>query len=398
MQLSRRISEISYSPIRKLSPLADSAKARGVRVYHLNIGQPDIRTPECGLESLRHIDRKVLEYSPSEGFLSLRRRLSGYYSGYGLSYSPDEIIVTSGASEALMFLFMTCLDQGDEVITVEPTYANYLTFAAAAGVNIVSLPTDIRDGFALPSPEEFERRITARTKAILICSPNNPSGCLYSADELHALAGIVRKYGLYLFSDEVYREFVYGDSEYCSAGHLDGIEENVVIVDSFSKRFSECGIRVGCIATRNRDVLAGMMKLCQARLSPPLIGQIVAEASFDAGKDYISNVISEYRERRDVLVDGLLGIPGVFVVRPQGAFYVMAELPVDDAEKFCSWCLSDFSYEGETVMMAPGAGFYVTLGMGCRQVRMAYVLQKDDLRRAVHVLARALESYPGALR
>ena len=275
MQVSKRISEISYSPIRKLSPLADEAKRRGVKVYHLNIGQPDIRTPECGLESLRNIGRTVLEYSPSDGFLSLRKRLSDYYSGYGLSYSPDEIIVTTGASEALMFLFLTCLDYGDEIITVEPTYANYLTFAAEAGVRVVPVHTDISDGFALPRPEAFERLVTSRTRAILICSPNNPSGCLYTRDELRGLADIVRRHGLYLFSDEVYREFVYDGAEYVSSGHFGEISGNTVIVDSFSKRFSECGTRVGCIATRNREVLSGMMKLCQARLSPPLLGQLV---------------------------------------------------------------------------------------------------------------------------
>ena len=395
MQVSKRISEISYSPIRKLSPLADEAKRRGVKVYHLNIGQPDIRTPECGLESLRNIGRTVLEYSPSDGFLSLRKRLSDYYSGYGLSYSPDEIIVTTGASEALMFLFLTCLDYGDEIITVEPTYANYLTFAAEAGVRVVPVHTDISDGFALPRPEAFERLVTSRTRAILICSPNNPSGCLYTRDELRGLADIVRRHGLYLFSDEVYREFVYDGAEYVSSGHLGEISGNTVIVDSFSKRFSECGTRVGCIASRNREVLSGMMKLCQARLSPPLLGQLVAEASFDAGRDYIGNVISEYVARRNVLVSGLRNIPGVVVPEPKGAFYVMAELPVDDAEKFCAWCLSDFDCNGETVMMAPGAGLYVTPGLGKRQVRMAYVLNAEALGRAVEVLSQALSSYPG---
>ena len=393
MRLSSRIEGIAYSPIRKLSPLADKAKAAGLKVYHLNIGQPDIRTPECGLESLGHIGRKVLEYSPSDGFLSLRKRLSEYYAGYGMSYSPDEIIVTTGASEALMFLFMTCLDFGDEILVTEPTYANYLAFAAAAGVKVVPVHSDIEGGFALPSPEDFESRITGRTKAILICNPNNPSGSLYDENALRSLEEIVRRHGLYLFSDEVYREFVYDGAEFTSAGHLGSIAANTVIVDSFSKRFSECGIRVGCIATRNRDVLGGVMKLCQARLSPPLLGQIVAEASFDAGKEYIREVISEYETRRNVLVSGLESISGVVVAKPQGAFYVMAELPVDDAERFCAWCLSDFSYEGETVMMAPGAGFYVTPGMGSRQVRMAYVLAEEELRRAVTILSKAWETY-----
>ena len=395
MRLSSRIDEIAYSPIRKLTPLADKAKERGVKVYHLNIGQPDIHTPECGLESLRRIDRKVLEYSPSDGFLSLRRRLSEYYSGCGMTYSTQEIVVTASASEALMFLFLTCLDPGDEIITVEPTYANYLTFAQTAGVRIVPVESDIRRGFALPSPEEFESRITPHTRAVLICNPNNPSGSLYSREELSALVDMVRRRGLYLFADEVYREFVYDGAEFISAGHFPEAEENVVIVDSFSKRFSECGIRVGCIATRNAAVCAGMMKLCQARLSPPLLGQIVAEASFDAGREYVDSVIREYSARRDVLVDGLRSIPGVFVPKPMGAFYVIAELPVDDAEKFCSWCLSDFEHEGATVMMAPASGFYVTPGLGRRQVRMAYVLNADDLRSALRVLSAAITAYRG---
>lgn len=292
-----------------------------------------------------------------------------------------------------MFLFMTCMDFGDEVIMAEPTYANYLAFAAAAGVRAVPVGTDIRDGFALPSPEAFERLITPRTKAILICSPNNPSGTLYTPEELRGLEDIVRRHGLYLFSDEVYREFIYDGAPYMSAGHLDAIRDNVVIVDSFSKRFSECGIRVGCIATRNAEVRAGMMKLCQARLSPPLLGQIVAEASFDAGKDYIASVIAEYSARRDTLVDGLRSIPGVFVPKPSGAFYVMAELPVDDAEKFCSWCLTDFSLEGETVMLSPGAGFYITPGVGRKQVRMAYVINQKALDKSVQILSRALDAY-----
>ena len=393
MKVSERIDRIAYSPIRKLAPLADAAKSRGLKVFHLNIGQPDIHTPDCGLASLGKIDRKVLEYSPSDGFLSLRERLSAYYSGYGLDFSPSEIIVTTGASEALMFLFMTCMDFGDEVIMAEPTYANYLAFAAAAGVRAVPVGTDIRDGFALPSPEAFERLITPRTKAILICSPNNPSGTLYTPEELRGLEDIVRRHGLYLFSDEVYREFIYDGAPYMSAGHLDAIRDNVVIVDSFSKRFSECGIRVGCIATRNAEVRAGMMKLCQARLSPPLLGQIVAEASFDAGKDYIASVIAEYSARRDTLVDGLRSIPGVFVPKPSGAFYVMAELPVDDAEKFCSWCLADFSLEGETVMLSPGAGFYITPGVGRKQVRMAYVINQKALDKSVQILSRALDAY-----
>ena len=390
---SKRIDGIAGSPIRKLTPLAEAAMARGVKVYHLNIGQPDIKTPQEGLAALRHVDRTVLEYSPSQGFLSLREKMSAYYAGYGMDYTPDQIMVTTGGSEAVLFSFLACLDPGDEIITTDPTYANYIAFAAAAGINVRTIMTRIEDNFALPPAEEFEKLVTSRTRAILVCNPNNPSGSLYDENALRSLEEIVRRHGLYLFSDEVYREFVYDGAEFTSAGHLGSIAANTVIVDSFSKRFSECGIRVGCIATRNRDVLGGVMKLCQARLSPPLLGQIVAEASFDAGKEYIREVISEYETRRNVLVSGLESIPGVVVAKPQGAFYVMAELPVDDAERFCAWCLSDFSYEGETVMMAPGAGFYVTPGMGSRQVRMAYVLAEEELRRAVTILSKALETY-----
>ena len=395
MQLSRRISEISYSPIRKLSPLADSAKARGVRVYHLNIGQPDIRTPECGLESLRHIDRTVLEYSPSQGFLSLRQKISEYYAGYGMDYSPDDITVTTGASEAVLFSFLTCMDPGDELITTEPTYANYLAFADVAGVKVRTLKTHIENDFALPEVEHFEELITDRTKAILICNPNNPSGTLYTHREMRMLADIVRKHGLYLFSDEVYREFVYDGQEYFSAGHFDELAENAVLIDSFSKRYSECGIRVGALITKNKSITQGVLKLCQARLSPPLLGQIVAEASCGEEPSYLENVISEYDRRRKVLIQALSAIPGVKVSTPHGAFYAMVALPVDDAEKFCSWCLSDFSHEGESVMMAPANGFYITPGLGTNQVRMAYVLKSEDLQRAAFLLGKALEQYPG---
>ena len=394
-RISERINGIAGSPIRKLTPLADAAKARGVAVYHLNIGQPDIRTPQAGLDALKDIRRTVLEYSPSQGFLSLREKISSYYAGYGMRYSPDEIIITTGGSEAVLFSFLTCLDPGDEIITTDPTYANYIAFAAAAGVKVRTVLTRIEDNFALPEAEEFEKLISPSTKAILICNPNNPSGSLYSPDEMRRLADIVRRHDLFLLSDEVYREFIYGDACYMSAGHLDGIGGNVVILDSFSKRYSECGIRVGCIATKNAAVRGGMMKLCQARLSPPLLGQIVAEASCDAEPSYLDDVIREYDRRRKVLVESLARIPGVVTSIPHGAFYAMAALPVDDAEKFCAWCLSDFSYEGESVMLAPANGFYITPGLGTNQVRMAYVLKEDDLKRAVFLLAKALEAYPG---
>ena len=391
--ISERIQQIPLSPIRKLTPLADEAKSRGTRVYHLNIGQPDIHTPEEGLDAVRKIGRKVLEYSPSQGFLSLREKISEYYADFGMDYSPEDIIVTTGASEAVLFSFITCMDPGDELITTEPTYANYLSFAAAAGVRVVPITTRIEDGFALPPAERFEELITEKTRGILICNPNNPSGSLYSREEMEMLGDIVRRHGIFLFSDEVYREFVYDGMEFFSAGHLKGVDENVVIFDSMSKRFSECGIRIGAVISKNRPVAEGFLKLAQARLSPPLLGQIVAEASFSAGHAYLDPVAEEYQHRRDVLIEGLQKIPGVRVVKPQGAFYVIASLPVENAEDFCSWCLTDFSDNGETVMMAPASGFYITPGLGPSEVRIAYVLKSDDLRRATELLAKALRQY-----
>lgn len=391
--ISDRIQEIPLSPIRKLTPLADEAKSRGIKVYHLNIGQPDIHTPEEGMDAMRKIDRKVLEYSPSQGFLSLRQRISEYYAGFGMKYSPDEIIVTTGASEAVLFSFITCMDPGDEIITTEPTYANYLSFAAASGVKVVPITTSIDNGFALPPAERFEELITDRTRAILICNPNNPSGSLYSREEMEMLAEIVKRHGIFLFADEVYREFVYDGMDFFSAGHLEGVDENTVIFDSMSKRFSECGIRIGAVITKNKAVAEGFLKLAQARLSPPLIGQIVAEASFSAGHAYLDPIAKEYRHRRNVLVECLQNIPGIKVIRPQGAFYVIASLPVENAEDFCSWCLSDFSDNGETVMMAPASGFYITPGLGLSEVRIAYVLNAADLQRATAILGKALQQY-----
>ena len=391
--ISDRIQKIPLSPIRKLTPLADEAKSRGIKVYHLNIGQPDIHTPGEGMDAMRKIDRKVLEYSPSQGFLSLRQRISEYYAGFGMKYSPDEIIVTTGASEAVLFSFITCMDPGDEIITTEPTYANYLSFAAAAGVKVVPITTSIDNGFALPPAERFEELITDRTRAILICNPNNPSGSLYSREEMEMLAEIVKRHGIFLFADEVYREFVYDGMDFFSAGHLEGVDENVVIFDSMSKSFSECGIRIGAVITKNKAVAEGFLKLAQARLSPPLIGQIVAEASFSAGHAYLDPIAKEYRHRRNVLVECLQNIPGIKVIRPQGAFYVIASLPVENAEDFCSWCLSDFSDNGETVMMAPASGFYITPGLGLSEVRIAYVLNAADLQRATAILGKALQQY-----
>ena len=385
------------SPIRKLAPYADAAKRSGVHVYHLNIGQPDIKTPACALEALRSIDRQTLEYSPSDGYLFLRKKLCEYYSRFDIDLAPDQIIVTSGGSEAVLFAFLACLNPGDEIIVTDPFYANYKAFAISVGAVIKSVKTSIDDGFRLPSMEAFEQQITPRTKAILICNPNNPTGYLYTREEMKRLRDIVLKHDLFLFSDEVYREFVYTGKPYISALHLEGLEDHVVLIDSVSKRYSECGIRIGCLCTKNRPLRDAVMKFCQARLSPPLLGQIVAEASIDVEPEYLKSVYEEYIERRNFLIDGLNRIPGVFSPMPMGAFYTVARLPVDDAEKFCIWCLSEFRYEGATVMMAPASGFYTEPGEGKSEVRIAYVLNKDDLAKALVCLRKALEAYPGRL-
>lgn len=392
-EISHRGEEMPSSPIRKLTPLANEAKARGVKVYQLNIGQPDLPTPQKALDALHNVGRDVLEYSPSQGFLSLREKLVDYYSRYNINLTPDDVIVTSGGSEAVLFAFLACLNPGDEIIVPEPAYANYMAFAVSAGAVIKSVTSTIETGFALPSVEKFEELITERTKAILICNPNNPTGYLYTRAEMNRIRDLVKKYDLYLFSDEVYREFIYTGSPYISACHLEGIEENVVLIDSVSKRYSECGIRIGALVTKNTAVRDAVMKFCQARLSPPLVGQIVAEASIEGTEEYAAEVYEEYVERRKCLVDGLNRIPGVYSPIPMGAFYTVARLPVDDAEKFCAWCLSDFDYEGETVMMAPACGFYSTPGMGLDEVRIAYVLKKEDLKRAIFILEKALEAY-----
>lgn len=395
--ISERAIEMPQSPIRKLAPLATKAAARGTKIYHLNIGQPDLKTPEVGLDVLRHIDRRVLEYSPSQGFLSYREKLVKYYAHYDIELSVDDIIITTGGSEAVLFAFLSCLNPGDEIIVPEPAYANYMAFAISAGAKIRTISTTIEDGFALPAVEKFEELINEHTRAILICNPNNPTGYLYTRREMNQIRDLVKKYDLYLFSDEVYREFIYTGSPYISACHLEGVEQNVVLIDSVSKRYSECGIRVGALITKNEEVRNAVMKFCQARLSPPLLGQLVAEASIDTPKEYMREMYDEYVERRNCLIDGLNRIPGVYSPIPMGAFYTVARLPVDDAEKFCAWCLSDFDYEGETVMLAPAAGFYTTPGAGKDQVRIAYVLNKEDLARALVVLKRALEAYPGRI-
>ncbi|MBR1377661.1 MAG: pyridoxal phosphate-dependent aminotransferase [Bacteroidaceae bacterium] len=394
-KISVRGTEMPSSPIRKLAPLAEDAKRRGIHVYHLNIGQPDLPTPQIALDAMKNIDRKILEYSPSQGYRSYREKLVGYYEKFNIHLTPDDIIITSGGSEAVLFAFLSCLNPGDEIIVPEPAYANYMAFAISAGAVIRTIATTIEEGFSLPKVEKFEELINERTRAILICNPNTPTGYLYTRREMNQIRDLVKKYDLYLFSDEVYREFIYTGSPYISACHLEGIEDNVVLIDSVSKRYSECGIRIGALITKNVEVRRAVMKFCQARLSPPLIGQIVAEASLDVEEDYMRDVYDEYVERRKCLIDGLNRIPGVYSPIPMGAFYTVAKLPVDDSEKFCAWCLSDFSYEGTTVMMAPAAGFYTTPGSGRNEVRIAYVLKKEDLAQALVVLKKALEAYPG---
>lgn len=404
LQISQRGIEMPESPIRKLAPLAEEAQDRGMHIFRLNIGQPDLPTPQKALDVLKHIDRTTLEYSPSQGIRSFREALVGYYERYQIKLHPDEIIITSGGSEAVLFAFMSCLNPGDEIIIPEPAYANYMSFAISAGAVIRTVATTIDEGFCLPKVEKFEELINERTKAILICNPNNPTGYLYTQREMNQIRDLVKKYNLYLFSDEVYREFIYTGSPYISAMHLDGIQQNVVLIDSVSKRYSECGTRIGALITKNEAVRKTVMKFCQARLSPPLLGQLVAEASIEGTEQYSRDVYDEYVERRKCLIDNVNRIPGCYTPVPMGAFYTVASLPVDDAEKFCAWCLSDFSWKdektpegcaGETIMMAPAAGFYSEPELGRNQVRLAYVLKKEDLQRALFILSKALEAYPG---
>ena len=391
--ISQRGIDMPASPIRKLVPLANRAKAKGTVVYHLNIGQPDLATPEVALRAAHHLDREVLEYSPSEGILSFRKKLVEYYHKFNIDVCTDDIIITTGGSEAVFFSFMACLDPGDEIIVPEPAYANYMAFAISCGAVIKTISSTIDEGFALPSVEKFEALITPRTKAILICNPNNPTGYLYTRKEMNQIRDLVRKYDLFLFSDEVYREFCYTGAPYISAFHLEGIENNVILVDSVSKRYSECGIRIGALITKNKQVRENVMKWCQARLSPPLIGQIMAEASLDTPEEYMRDVYDEYVERRKFLIDGLNRIPGCYSPIPMGAFYTVARLPIDDADKFCAWCLEEFDYEGQTIFMAPASGFYTSPGLGKNEVRLAYVLKKEDLAKALVVLEKALETY-----
>lgn len=394
-QISKRGQAMPQSPIRKLAPLAAKAAEKGIHIYHLNIGQPDLPTPKEALDAIHNVDRRILEYSPSQGFLSYRQKLVSFYRHYNINVDADDIIITTGGSEAVLFAFMSTLNPGDEILITEPFYANYMAFAISCGAVIKTITTTINEGFCLPKVEEMERLITPRTRAIMICNPNNPTGYLYTRREMYQIRDLVKKYDLYLFSDEVYRDFIYTGSPYISCMHLEGIEQNVILIDSVSKRYSECGIRIGALLTKNAAVRQSVMKFCQARLSPPLIGQIAAEASVNVGGDYLRESYDEYVERRKFLIDSINRIPGVYSPIPMGAFYTMVQLPVDDSERFCAWCLTDFSYEGQTVMMAPGAGFYITPGLGRDEVRIAYVLRRDDLKKAIDVLRRALEAYPG---
>ena len=394
LNISNRGQQMPASPIRKLVPYAEAAKKKGIKVYHLNIGQPDIETPPAILDAVRNADIKVLEYSHSAGNESYRRKLVQYYKKVGIDVTHEQIIITTGGSEAIMFGFFCCLNPGDEVIIPEPFYANYNGFACAAGVSVVPITSTIASGFALPPIEDFEKVITSKTKAIIICSPNNPTGYLYSRGEMEALKEICIKHDLYLFSDEAYREFCY-DGEYVSAMHLSGLEKNVVMMDTISKRYSACGARLGAFVTKNKDVYNTAMKFAQARLSPPDLAQIMGEAAVDLPDSYFDAPKSEYLARRDLLVSRLNKMPGVFCPNPGGAFYAIAKLPIDDSDKFCQWLLESFSYKNQTVMLAPATGFYGTEGLGKNEVRLAYVLNLDALDAAMDCLERALEEYPG---
>jgi aspartate aminotransferase len=394
-KISEKAVAMPASPIRKLVPFSEAAKKRGTTVYHLNIGQPDIETPEVALNAIHNFDGKVLEYSHSAGFESYRKKLSAYYLKTGINVQPEDIIITTGGSEALIFGFMTTCNPGDEVIIPEPFYANYNGFAVTAGLTVVPVTANIENGFALPPVEEIEKKITSKTKAIVICNPGNPTGYLYSKAELEQLRDIVKKHDLFLFADEVYREFCYDGAVPFSVMNLEGIENNVIMIDSVSKRYSMCGARIGAMISKNKEVMASALKFGQARLSPPTIDQVAAEAALDTPQSYFDNVVSEYVERRNIMVDGLNSIPGVFCPKPSGAFYCVAKFPVDDAEKFCQWLLEEYSFEGQTVMMAPANGFYSTKGAGQQEARIAYVLNKESLKNAVVVLREALQAYPG---
>jgi len=394
-KISLRGLEMPESPIRKLVPYAEAAKKRGVKVYHLNIGQPDIITPEVSLQAVKNYDEKTVEYSHSAGNETYRRGLAKYYQGIGVDISHEDILITTGGSEAIMFAFWSCLNLGDEVIIPEPFYTNYNGFAVAAGVKVKPITANIENGFALPSVSDFEKLITEKTKAIMICNPNNPTGYLYSRDELEALRQLALKYELYLFADEVYREFCYDGNEHFSVMNLEGLEENVVLMDSVSKRYSACGVRIGALISKNKKLIGTALKFAQARLSPPSLGQVLGEAALETPPDYFDTVYQEYIERRNYVIAALNEIQDVYAPMPQGAFYSIVRLPIDDADRFCQWLLEDFQFENQTVMLAPATGFYATQGLGKDEVRIAYVLKIEDLKNAVSCLKAALKVYPG---
>ncbi|MCZ4695848.1 pyridoxal phosphate-dependent aminotransferase [Ancylomarina euxinus] len=383
------------SPIRKLVPYAEAARAAGRTVYPLNIGQPDIKTPEVAMEAIRNCTEKVIEYSHSAGNISYRKKLAKYYQNIGINVDENEMLITTGGSEAITFSLMSCMNPGDEVLIPEPFYANYNGFAVAAGVVVKPITSSIENDFALPSIEEFEKLMTPKTKGIVICNPNNPTGYLYSKEELNQLRELVLKHDLYLFSDEVYREFCYDGEEHFSAMNLEGLEQNVILMDSVSKRYSECGVRIGALITKNKDVINTALKFAQARLCPPAFGQIAAEASLETPAEYFTEVYNEYIDRRNFTVEALNNMDGVYCPTPKGAFYTVVKLPIDDSDKFAQWILENFEYKNQTVMVAPATGFYATPGLGKNEVRIAYVLKKEDLANAMETLAEALKVYPG---
>jgi aspartate aminotransferase len=392
-QVSQKGRQMPESPIRKLVPYAEAAKKKGHKVYHLNIGQPDIKTPEVALNAIKNNNIEILEYSHSAGFESYRTKLAQYYTNHGVAVSTPDIIITTGGSEALLFALGSTLDAGDEIIIPEPFYANYNGFSVASGVNVVPVISTIDEGFALPPIADFEKLITQKTKAILICNPGNPTGYLYTQKEMHQLAELVKKHDLFLIADEVYREFTYDGDKHYSVMNIEGIEQNAIMIDSVSKRYSMCGARIGCIVSKNKEVMATAMKFAQARLSPPTFAQIASEAALDTPQSYFTEVIGEYKERRDTLISELNKIEGLKVATPKGAFYCIAKLPVDNADKFAQWLLESFDHNGETVMVAPAAGFYSTPGVGLDEIRIAYVLKKEDLIRSVAILKEALAQY-----
>ncbi len=393
--ISKKAQNMPASPIRKLVPFSDAAKKRGVKVYHLNIGQPDIATPDVAMNAIRNFSQNVVEYSHSAGILSYRQKLVGYYAKNNIHITADDIIVTSGGSEAILIALSTIMDPDDELIVPEPFYANYNGFSVNCGVKNVPIPSKIDTGFALPAIEEFEKVITPKTKAILVCNPNNPTGYLYSKEEIETLGRLAKKHDLYLLADEVYREFIYGDAKHFSVMELEGLDQNCILVDSVSKRYSACGFRIGALISKNKEVMAAAMKFAQARLSPPTFGQVASEAAIETPESYFTEVKAEYVARRNIVVEAINKMEGAFCPNPKGAFYVVARLPIDDSDKFCQWLLEDFNLNGDTVMLAPATGFYSTPGMGKDEVRISYVLNVNDMKRSMEILEAAVKAYPG---